>query len=483
MLVLVGFPLIESWLQVNILPRFALRMADGRVMNADGSDAGVVSTTTVSLVENVFHILKILLWMALIISIIRFVSFLIFETVLKRSGQSEISSLLKTVLSIIIYIVAFFIIFQSQYPTVQLAPLFTGSAILGIVVGLALQDTLGNLFAGIALQADQPFLVGDVVSITNRGTGVVEGVSWRGVKIRTFQNKLLVISNAVLGKETIEVAPRDNLNARAVDFSTHYSTSPARTAKLIREAVRHVENVSKKIRPVVRIKKLGESGIEWEVKYWLDDYTKFNDTDALIRERIWYSFHRENIGFPFPTRTVHIESAPAEISADEILNTAAEQLEHVAIFSPLSQEEIERLAHASTSRVYAPGEAIVRRGQEGNSMFVITRGSVKVQVPEHDYQRTINNLRANDFFGEMSLLTGQPRTANVIADEETEVLQIKKTAIKPLFAANPELMKAICEIVENRRELLKTTTDDGEAEHIAEDGGVLVSIKRFFGMR
>lgn len=116
-------------------------------------------------------------------------------------------------------------------------------------------------------------------------------------------------------------------------------------------------------------------------------------------------------------------------------------------------------------------------------MFVITRGSVKVQVPEHDYQRTINNLRANDFFGEMSLLTGQPRTANVIADEETEVLQIKKTAIKPLFAANPELMKAICEIVEGRRELLKTAAGEEQDEQIQEDGGVLASIKRFFGMR
>ena len=482
-LVLVGFPLLEGWLQETVLPRFDLKMAgDGRVLNLDDTDAGVMSNTTVSLVSNLFHILKVLLWMALVISLVRFVSFLVFETAFRRAGQSEISSLLKTVLSIVIYIVTFFIVFQSQYPTVQLAPLFTGSAILGIVVGLALQDTLGNLFTGIALQADQPFQVGDVISISARGTGIVEGVSWRGVKIRTFQNKLLVISNAVLGKETIEVAPRDNLNARTVRFSTLYSASPATTAKLIRESVRHVENVSSKIRPIVRIADLGESGIDWEIKYWLDDYTKFNDTDALIRERVWYAFQREKIGFPFPTRTVHIEAQPAEVTRDEILNAAAEQLTRVSIFAPLSQEEIEKLAHASTSRVYAPGETIVRRGQEGNSMFVITRGSVKVQIPENNYQRTINNLRSNDFFGEMSLLTGQPRTASVIAEEETEVLQIKKSAIKPLFEANPELMKSICVIVEGRRELLKTNTSENGNEQAGSDEGVLNSLKRFFGL-
>src|SRR4029077_6647953 len=95
---------------------------------------------------------------------------LIIKTAYRKSvSQSEISTLLKTVLSIVIYIVAFFIIFQSQFPGVELAPLFTGSTIIGIVVGLALQDTLGNLFAGLALQADQPFQVGDVINITGRG--------------------------------------------------------------------------------------------------------------------------------------------------------------------------------------------------------------------------------------------------------------------------------------------------------------------------
>lgn len=481
-LILIGLPLLESSLQESLLPRFELKMsADGRVLNLNDTDADMMSSTTVSLVVNIFHILKIILWLALVVSIVRFVSFLIFETAFRRSGQSEISSLLKTVLSIIIYIVAFFIIFQSQYPEVQLAPLFTGSAILGIVVGLALQDTLGNLFAGIALQADQPFQVGDVILIPEQGEGVVEGVSWRGVTIRTFQNKLLVISNTVLGKETIEVAPRGNLNARRVRFSTLYTSSPAKTAKLVRESVRHVENVSIKIRPIVRILNLGDSGLEWEVKYWLDDYTKFNDTDALIRERIWYAFQREKIGFPFPTRTIYIESKPEEASTDELLNAAAEQLSRVSIFAPLSQEEIEKLAQSSSIRVFAPGETIVRRGQEGKSMFVITSGAVKVQIPENNYQRTINNLRTNDFFGEMSLLTGQPRTANVIAEEETEVLQIRKAAIKPLFEANPELMDAICEIIEERRELLKPLGANPE-EEINIEKGVLSSLKRFFGM-
>ena len=430
--------------------------------------------------DHLIRIVSIFLWLALVISVVRFLGYLVVSTI--RGSQSEVSSLVKTVLSIIIYIVSFFIIFQTQYPDVPLAPLFTGSTILGIVVGLALQDTLGNLFAGIALQADQPFQVGDVVTMANQQGGVVESVSWRGVKIRTFQNKLLVMSNTVMGKEMIEVAPRNNLNARIVFFNTLYVNSPARTIQAVRDAVRQVENVSQKIRPVVRIRNLGDNGIEWEVKYWTEDYSKHHDTDALIRQRVWYVFNREKIEFAFPTRTVYMAEKREEVTFVEYVNTVSEKLQEIPMFVPLGEEELEKLAKGSSTRVYAPGEAIVRRGQEGNSMFVIVRGLVKVQIPENDYQKTINKLRANDFFGEMSLLTGQPRTATVIAEEETEVIQIKKTALRPLFEANPNLMKAICDIIEERRTLLILREEEDE-NLLEKDGGVLTSLRKFFGFR
>src|SRR5215203_7091288 len=188
-IVLMLLPFVETGLQEYVLARFGLGLSpDGQVITTDGTAPTMMTVTLIGLALNLFHIAKIFLWMAFVIAIVRYVWFLVLKTALRGTPQGEISSLLKTVISIIVYIVAFFIIFQSQYPNVQLAPLFTGSTIIGIVVGLALQDTLGNLFAGIALQADQPFQVGDVVSFTNGLGGVIESVSWRGVKIRTFQN-------------------------------------------------------------------------------------------------------------------------------------------------------------------------------------------------------------------------------------------------------------------------------------------------------
>jgi small-conductance mechanosensitive channel/CRP-like cAMP-binding protein len=479
-LVLIMFDGIRDYIAVQL----------GLIVNADGTISDPsrdlpdkMVETAISLVVNILHIVKIILWMALVVAVVRFLSYLATKTFFRNTAEREISSLLKTVLSIIVYIVAFFIIFQSQFPGVQLTALFTGSTIVGIVVGLALQDTLGNLFAGIALQADQSFQVGDVILISGRGEGVVESVSWRGVKIRTFQNKLLVISNSVLGKETIEVAAKGNLNAKLVFFNSHYSHSPARTIQVVRDAVRQVENVSQKMRPVVRIRNLGDNGIDWEVKYWLDDYAQQHDTDALIRQRIWYVFHREKVSFAYPTRTLHIEPKPVEIAPDEIVNTIVESLNRVSIFAPLSDEETERLANASTSRVYAPNEAIVRQGQVGGSMFVIIRGSVKVQLPEKGYQKTINSLNENDFFGEMSLLTGAPRSANVIAVEETEVLRIDKKGLKPILESNPTLVESIFELIEERKALLKVDAENEDETQGEAKKGVMKSIRKFFGLK
>lgn len=471
MLLLVFFPFVETFLKDYIEKFF-------------GSSDPKMTGTAVNLFDNLFSIIKIVLWMTLVIAAVRFLDSLVTNTFF-RSGQHEISNLVRNVVSIIIFIAAFFVILQSQYSSAyeKLTPIFTGSTIIAVVLGLALQDTLGNLFAGLAIQADQPFQIGDVITINSKGGGVVENISWRGVKIRTFQNKLLVISNSVLGKEAIEVAPRDNLNARLVDFNTLYANSPAQTIKVIRDTVRQIENVSQKLRPLVRIKRFGDSGIDWEIKYWLDDYAKFNETDALLRQRIWYAFQREKIEFYYPTRTIHIETKPQENVFEETTDDIFQRLSEISIFAPLSDEETRKLAEVGEVFVFAPGEPIVRQGHEGHSMFIIHRGSVKAQITEDGKTRTLGTLRAGDFFGEISLLTGAPRSASVVADEETEVLKISNLCLKPILEANPELVSSFSRLVEERRNLINQFQTEVASEEKVGKAGVFNSIRNFFGLK
>jgi small-conductance mechanosensitive channel len=429
--------------------------------------------------QMVMKVVGLVLWMSLAIVIVRALASLIFETIFRLRRGYEAPSLIRNIFSIIGYIFSFVIIFKQFYPEYGLGALFTTSAVLGAIIGLALQDTLGNFFAGISLHADKPFQVGDVVTVATK-TGVVESITWRAVKIRTFTNHIILASHTSVSREAIEVCPRDNLNARLVFFNTLYTDSPAKTIHIVREAVREADNVSPKITPIVRIRNLGDNGVDWEVKYWLIDYAKYNDTDALVRQRVWYAFRRAGINFAFPTRTLHLERKAKTDGAQADGSGFIERLSAVDIFAPLSSEETARLAGASVSHVFAPGELVIRAGDEGSSMFVVHSGRVSVQISDNGTPRTVAVLQDGDFFGEMALFTGEPRTANVVALEETEVLEIGHQAMKHLFETNPDLVDSLSHIIAERRVGLTAKPEDAEdGKQVSE--GIIASIKRFFG--
>ena len=258
--------------------------------------------------DTVVNVIRLVLLGILAYLLVRVFNSIIFGLIYRMRSGYEAPTLVRNIFSIVAFTALFLLIFSSIFEGVNLGALFTTSAIFGVILGLALQDTLGNFFAGISLQADRPFQIGDVITVgAQHHSGVVEEITWRAVKIRTFQNHVVLISNSTAAREPIEVCPRDNLNARLVFFNTLYSDSPAKTIHVVREAVREADNVSDKITPVVRIRNLGESGVDYEVKYWLNDYAKFNDTDALVRQRIWYAFRRAGLSFAFPTRTLFVE--------------------------------------------------------------------------------------------------------------------------------------------------------------------------------
>jgi small-conductance mechanosensitive channel/CRP-like cAMP-binding protein len=431
--------------------------------------------------QNNYHwalrLVEVALWLSLSFIIVRLVGTLVFFIFRKRKGQ-EAPRLMRDIFALVAYVISIAFILSRYFPDLSFGALLSGSAVLGIIVGLALQDTLGNLFAGISLHADRPFQVGDVITV-GAFTGVVESITWRAVKIRTFQNHIILVSNTSIAKESIEVCPHTNPNARIVFFNALYTDSPAKIIEVVREAVREVENVRRYMTPVVRVRGLGESGVDYEVKYWLEDYARHNDTDALVRQRIWYAFRRHNFNFAYPTRTLHVERRAAADNGHALRDGIKERLSAIDIFTPLSPEELTRLAESAESLVFAPGETIIREGERGASMFVLHQGRVEVQINDHGRTRIVNTLQEGDFFGEMALFTGEPRTANVVAADETEVLEIGHAAIKHLFLKNPDLVESLSHTISERRAALAANTEAATDDKM-EPAGLLAVIKRFF---
>jgi small-conductance mechanosensitive channel/CRP-like cAMP-binding protein len=439
--------------------------------------------TGVHYFEGLWRIPWLVLLTLLAYTSIRVLNALLFDFAFRVRRGYEAPTLVRNIFTLVALAIFFVLIFNRVYQEVNLGALFTTSAIFGVIIGLALQDTLGNFFSGISLHADRPFQVGDVIVVgPQKHTGVVEGITWRAVKIRTFQNHIVLVSNSMAAKEAIEVCPRENVNARLVFFGTLYSDSPAKTIHVVREAIREADNVSQKITPIVRIQSLGDSSIEWEVKYWLQDYAKYNDTDALVRQLIWYALRRANITFAFPTRTLHLERKTPEPLVTGPQKEIIERLSAVDIFAPLSVEETEKLATGAVRHIFAPGELVIRAGDQGSSMFVVHNGRVQVQVTDGGKPRAVAVLSEGAFFGEMALFTGEPRTANVVALEETEVLEIGHAAMKHLFDTNPDLAEAISWTIAERRAGLQASSQQPVQAAEVESAGLLSSIKRFFGL-
>jgi small-conductance mechanosensitive channel len=433
--------------------------------------------------DSLIKIPQLLLWSLLAFLGVRALSTLIFDLLFRVRRGYEAPTLIRNIFSLVLFTVIFVLIFNKIYSEVNLGAIFTTSAIFGVIIGLALQDTLGNFFAGISLHADRPFQVGDVIVVGQQHhTGVVEGITWRAIKIRTFQNHVVLVSNSNAAREAIEVAPRENLNARLVFFGTLYTDSPAKTIHVVREAVRDADNVSEKITPIVRIRNLGEFSIEWEIKYWVEDYAKYNDTDALVRQRVWYALRRNGLTFAFPTRTLHLErkAITRPVTAEEQI---ADRLSAVDVFAPLSPEELRQLATGTEGHVFAPSETLIRAGDQGSSMFVVHKGRVAVQVADKAGPRTVAVLSEGNFFGEMALFTGEPRTANVVALEETEVLEIGHSAMKHIFETNPSLAESISWTIAERQAGLAAEFQQAAQNSLHETAGLLASIRRFFGLR
>jgi small-conductance mechanosensitive channel/CRP-like cAMP-binding protein len=464
------------------LSSFAPVVLGDAELKALGEEAAARYRGAVRNYDLLHSLVRLALWLSVVVVGVRLASALVFEYLPRVRRVRETPRFVQDICALVAYVLLSALVLKWIFPDLSLGALLSGSALVGVILGLALQETLGNLFAGLSLQADKPFELGDVIAVGNR-TGVVESITWRAVKMRTFQNHVVLLGNAQLAKESIEVCPRENQNARIVFFNAVYTDSPAKVIHVVREAVREAENVSQAITPVVRIRALGDFAVDYEVKYWLVDYAKYNDTDALVRQRIWYAFRRAGLSFAFPTQTLYLDrpARNTDKSRATRLDRLTERLSAVDIFSPLTPEELARLASSAGSHTYAPGETIIRAGDAGDSMFVIDNGGVEVRVSDNGRARTVAALGEGAFFGEMALLTGQPRAANVVATEETEVLEIGHDALKGLFDANPDLVESLSHTVVERRAGIEASRAPGQIEE--EERSLFASIVNFFGLR
>jgi small-conductance mechanosensitive channel/CRP-like cAMP-binding protein len=414
----------------------------------------------------------------------RLLDYLFFDVAFRLRRKTAAPALLRQIVSLLVFGIAVAILFRLVLD-VRLTGVLATSAVISVVIGLALQDTLGNLFSGLALHLEKSVQVGDMIR-SGDIFGTVEQLSWRAMKIRTTEGNVLLIPNSIASRERLEVFPRPGRPiARTLQVGLEYDQPPAPARSALESAARDVPGIASYPEPTAYLKSFDNFAVSYELRYWLEDYAKFLDLDSQVRERVWYRLDRESIKIAYPLIRQH-QYAAGKLPVPERRPSIEAAIASVDLFALLSDEARGRLADGARERRFAEGETIVREGDRGSSMFIVESGRLGVSAHGTVGQsQKLAVLESGSAFGEVSLLTGDPRTATVRALTEATLLEIDKKTLFPILRDNPSIIGMLELTMQERR---KRSADALEAargeelERTADRTPLRQRIARFFSL-
>ncbi len=415
---------------------------------------------------------------------------LVLDVVLERRNAQVLPKIMRDLTQGTVYAVA--VLASLRTTGVEPGSILTTSALLTAVVGLSLQETLGNLFAGLAIQIQRPFDIGDLIQFDADPSlaGRVVEVNWRATKVLTFDHVEVTVPNATMAKAPIRNHTKPtNISRRSVSVSAPYDASPETVQQILLSAAHGAPGVVADPCPSVVTANFGDSGIEYSVRFFTDRFQTREVVDGAVRDRIWYALARSGIEIPYPIRTVHMH----QISADAAQRTngvrAAERertLLAVDFLRVLPREQLEHLVVKTSARLFAPGEIVVRQADTTAEMYIVERGEVVVTLENDAGEVELARLVSGDFFGEMALMTGEPRSATVKTSKETSLLVINHDAFKPILDAVPELAGHISRVLAERqsdREAVAVQSQRvNEQQVYAKSSELLGAIRSFFSL-
>ena len=383
------------------------------------------------------------------------------------------------------YLVAGFIVLTRA--EVDVTKIFTASVLTTAVIGLALQETLGNLMAGLALQTEPDFDVGDWIRVDDRLTGRIREIRWRVTSLVTKNGDLVLVPNGAVARAVLTNFSRPTSAHRQwVYLRMHFRHPPAQVREVVTEAVRGAMHIRKDPPPECMLWEFKDDAVTYAVRYWIDDFRIDDVTDSEVRALIWYALHRAGMEIPFPARNIHVTEMTedrAQRKLDEDYARRVDALSQVDVFRALDAEMIDRLARRLRLAPFGPGEIILHEGDPGDSLYVLRSGEVVVRVDVRGHARDVATLRAGQFFGEMSLMTGETRSATIVARTDVECYIVSKAAFQEILEKKPELAATISEILAQRQVDLGASTELSGPVRVGEPQQLLSRIASFFGIK
>ncbi len=392
-------------------------------------------------------------------------------------------------------IIAFFIL--ASRTGYNLSGLVATSAVITAVVGFSLQDSLINIMGGLAIQLDNSIKVGDWIKVDEKTVGKVIEVRWRYTSIETSNWETIIIPNITLIKNPISVLGKrinqPNQLRRWIYFNVDFRYSPREVIKVVLDALDNekIDNISTDPPISCILMDIKDTFGHYAVRYWLTNLAKDDPTDSEVRIWIYYALKRANIPLSMPAQAVFVtedSSDRKERKSKEEIQNRISVLEKIELFNHLTIDDLEKIA---TKLRYAPftrGEVITRQGAEAHWLYIIIKGQVSIQISNYQGETCeVAKLKSGSFFGEMSLMTGEKRSATVVAISDTDCYRIDKSIFQEIIEDRPDIAEVVAEILAKRKAELELVRDNlNHEEHKdkieTHKNDILRKIRDFFGL-
>jgi len=383
--------------------------------------------------------------------IVAFVNHYLWDFYFEKKRQTPVPHILRDMLAFLLFLVALLLVLSFGYHAeTQLKGLLAGSGILAIILGFAGQNLLGAIVAGIQLQISRPYKVGDWLQVSERYAEVME-INWRSTRLRTNDGIYLDIPNNEIVKQTIvNLHYPTQTHAMRVRIGIDYKAPPNRVKDALMRAAKNAELVLRDPSPKIYLIDFADHAVIYEIKFYMGNHVAYNDVCDAIRTNIWYELNRQKITIPYPIRTLHLERRSRDMGSEDHEH-ARQILRGEPLFQCLDEEQLGALLQRSRLNHFGRGERVIEEGAEGDSMFVLLRGSANVSVAKNGSAIRVGTLHSGECFGEMSLLTGERRTATVRAAADCYVLEISKPTMAEVIRQAPECLNQLSELLAKRK--------------------------------
>lgn len=351
------------------------------------------------------------------------------------------------------------VITLQQRAKVDLLGIVTTSAVLTAIIGLAAQEPLKDIFGGLSLQLEQVLREGDWIEVGGL-IGQVQSISWRDTQLRCVDGSKLVMANARVTASDLRNFSGYGPHANRIFVGLDYGLPPGQAKALLMQLALQHPLVLSDPAPVVRIAGFDDSAIRYEWLVWQTSYGNSLGLRSDLLEQLWYALARQGLSIPFPVRDVRLSNSATTIATSN-KNEIKQLLKDTPLFGGLSAAQLEHLIEESQCNSYGNGETVVAEGDEGDSIFVVCHGRMAVsRLQSNGENLAIAELKRGDLFGEMTLCTGECRSASVRAEGEVRLLEIDRQALASLLSADPSLLDRIGLLVSRRQAHLQQLEDD-----------------------